>query len=117
MSSKRGDRAAPPPVASEFDIRFANSAAADGWEELARQVPANLRRAFETIRAAPRSGASPERHHRLKGSQSTGVWKGQAYERWQYEITGSGRIWYLIDDARRTVWITFAGTGHPAETQ
>jgi phosphoglycolate phosphatase-like HAD superfamily hydrolase len=32
---------------------------------------------------------------------------------WQYEVTGGGRIWYLIDDTRRTAWITYAGTGHP----
>jgi hypothetical protein len=116
LSPKRGDRAAPPPVDSEFDLRFANSAAADGWEHLARQVPANLRRAYDAIRTAPRSLVSPERQHRLKGSLAIGVWKGQAHERWQYEVTGGGRIWYLIDDDRRTAWITFAGTGHPSET-
>jgi hypothetical protein len=27
-----------------------------------------------------------------------------------------GRIWYLIDDERRTAWITYAGAGHPAAT-
>lgn len=116
MSPKRGDRAAPPPVEGEFDLRFANSAAADGWEHLSRQVPANLRRAHDAIRAAPRSMTSPDRHHRLKGSLATGVWKGQAHERWQFEVTGGGRIWYLIDDDRRTAWITYAGTGHPSET-
>jgi hypothetical protein len=116
VSPKRGDRAAPPPVDNEFDLRFANSAAADGWEHLARQVPANLRRAHDAIRAHPRSLTSPERHHRLKGSLATGTWKGQAHERWQYEVTGGGRIWYLIDDEHRTAWITYAGTGHPSET-
>lgn len=116
MSPKRGDRAAPPPVDTEFDLRFANSAAADGWEHLARQVPANLRRAYDAIRAAPRSHVSPDRQHRLKGSLATGAWKGQPHERWQYEVTGGGRVWYLIDDERRIAWITFAGTGHPRET-
>ncbi|MGO9081642.1 MAG: hypothetical protein ACLQDY_21795 [Streptosporangiaceae bacterium] len=47
----------------------------------------------------------PERHHRLKGSLGTAAWKGEPLERWQYEVTGGGRIWYLIDDARRTAWI------------
>ena len=116
MSSKRGDRAAPPPVGDEFDLRFANSAAAEGWEHLARQVPANLRRAYDAIRAMPRSMTSPERQHRLKGSLATGTWKGETYERWQYEVTGGGRIWYLVDDERQTAWITYAGTGHPRET-
>lgn len=116
MSPKRGDRAAPPPVGDEFDLRFTTSAAADGWEQLARQAPTNLRRAYEAIRATPRSSTSPERHHRLKGALGGGVWKGQVYERWQYEVTGGGRVWYLVDDERRTAWITYAGTGHPQET-
>ena len=64
MSPKRGDRAAPPVIDGEYDVRFANTRAAQ----------------------------------------------------WQYEVTGGGRIWYLIDDPRRTVWITYAGTGHPKPT-
>ena len=116
MSPKRGDRAASPPVGTEYDLRFANSQAAEGWDVLARQATTNLRRAYDAIRANPRATTAPERHHRLKGSLASGVWKGQAHERWQYEVTGGGRIWYLIDDGRRTVWITYAGAGHPRET-
>ncbi|MEU1985911.1 hypothetical protein [Nocardia sp. NPDC019395] len=37
-------------------------------------------------------------------------------EQWQYEVTGGGRIWYAIDDASRTLWITQAGPGHPKRT-
>ncbi|MEH1055728.1 hypothetical protein V6U89_11015 [Micromonospora sp. CPCC 206171] len=117
MTPKRGDRAAPPALAGEYELRFAESAAADGWEQLARQAPANLRRAYDALRADPRSRTSPERQHRLKGSLATASWKGQELERWQYEVTGGGRIWYLIDDERRTVWLTYAGTGHPRATE
>lgn len=116
MSPKRGDRAAPPATGDEYEVRFANSAAAEGWEHLARHAASNLRRAYEVIRATPRSTTSPERHHRLKGALGTGRWKGAEYEGWQHEVTASGRIWYLIDDERRTVWVTYAGTGHPKET-
>jgi hypothetical protein len=52
----------------------------------------------------------------MKGSLAAGGWKGQHLERWQYEVTGGGWIWYLIDDDHRTAWITYAGTGHPRET-
>ncbi|MFI6130994.1 hypothetical protein [Micromonospora sp. NPDC051141] len=117
MSPKRGDRAAPPSVGGEYELRFADSAAAEGWEQLARQVPTNLRRAFESLRSGPRSTANPDRHHRLKGSLATSHWKGQDLERWQYEVTGGGRIWYLIDDERRTLWLTYAGAGHPRATE
>ncbi|WP_449061095.1 hypothetical protein [Planomonospora algeriensis] len=116
MSPKRGDRAAPPAVGDEYEIRFAGGDAANGWEHLARHAPGNLRRAFEAIRANPRSQAEPERHHRLKGSLGKALYKGEQVERWQYEVTGGGRIWYLIDDPNRTVWITYAGTGHPKVT-
>jgi len=78
-------------------------------EQLACHVPGNVRRAHEAIRGAPRSVTSPERQHRLKGSLGTGSWKGAELERWQYEVTGGGRIWYLVDDVRRTAWITYAG--------
>ncbi|KJS62967.1 hypothetical protein [Streptomyces rubellomurinus] len=116
MSPKRGDRAAPPPTGDEYDLRFANSEAAEGWEDLGRQAAGNLRRAFERIRVEPRTVASPDRQHRLKGALGTALFKGQQLERWQYEVTGGGRLWYLIDDANRTAWITYAGTGHPKAT-
>jgi len=117
MSAGRGDRAAPPAVGEEYDVRFASNDAARGWEQLTRHAAGNLRRAYDAIRTAPRSHARPERQHRLKGALGTGSWKGAQYERWQYEVTSGGRLWYLVDDARRTVWITFAGTGHPKETE
>ncbi|MFJ8622992.1 hypothetical protein ACIRD3_09095 [Kitasatospora sp. NPDC093550] len=116
MSPKRGDRAAPPPTGAEYDLRFANSEAAEGWEQLGRQAAGDLRRAFERIRAEPRAFDNPARQHRLKGSLGTAAFKGQALERRQYEVTGGGRIWYLLDDANRTAWITYAGTGHPKGT-
>ncbi|MBV9139774.1 MAG: hypothetical protein JO115_02430 [Pseudonocardiales bacterium] len=84
MSLKRGDRAAPPRVDGEYDIRFDNS---------------------ET-----------ERHHRLRGSLSTVSRRGADLEQWQFEVTGGGRIGYLIEEMTRTVWITYAGTGHPTAT-
>jgi hypothetical protein len=116
MSPRRGDRAAPPPLRDEYDLRFATNQAAAGWEQLRREAAGGIRRAFDAIRANPRSRFLPERHHRLKGSLATAVWKGESLERWQYEVTGGGRIWYVIDDTRRTAWITHAGTEHPKAT-
>ncbi|WP_454195525.1 type II toxin-antitoxin system RelE family toxin [Nocardia sp. Marseille-Q1738] len=116
MSPKRGDRAAPPAVGKEFEIRFATAEAAKGWEQLAHQAPANLRKAFDVIRSDPRAGSNPDRHHRLKGELGSATWKGAVLERWQYEVTNGGRIWFLVDDDGHTVWITYAGTGHPKAT-
>ncbi|WP_043472203.1 hypothetical protein [Kitasatospora sp. MBT66] len=116
MSPKRGERAAPPSVGDEYDLRFANSAAAEGWEHLARHAPTGLRRAYDRIRAAPRAIDNPARHHRLQGRLATAVFKGRELERWQYEVTGGGRIWYLVDTENSIAWIVHAGPGHPKET-
>ena len=48
----------------------------------------------------------------------TAVWYRDAIASHQgsIEVTGGGRIWYLLDPSRRIVWITEAGTGHPKTT-
>lgn len=44
-------------------------------------------------------------------------YRGRTLDQWQYEVTGGGRFWYLVDDETRTVWLTYGGTGHPPATQ
>ncbi|KWX05033.1 hypothetical protein TH66_04565 [Carbonactinospora thermoautotrophica] len=117
MSPKRGERVAPPAVGDEWNVRFANNDAAKGWEELCRQAPENTRRAFESMRSQPRPNPATERHHRLKGGYASRDYQGRKLERWQIEVTGSGRIWYLIDDAEHTVWVECAGLRHPKATE
>jgi hypothetical protein len=103
-------------VDTEYDIRFASGDAAEGSDQLARHAPSNLRRAYERIRSAPEATDNPQRHHRLKGELGSATFKGETLARWQHEVTGGGRIWFLLDNTRRTVWITYAGTGHPSST-
>lgn len=116
MSPKRGDRAAPPPRADEYDLRFANNEAAKGWEELCRQAPGSARSAFEAIRAQPCPAPATARQHRLRYELATGRHDGRILDQWQYEVTGAGRLWYLVDHATRTAWLVHAGTGHPKAT-
>lgn len=113
---KRGDRAAPPARADEFELVFADNAAAKGWEQLARQYPGPLRDAWERLRADPRTGAPPNRMHRLKADFKERTVGGNRFEQWRYEITGGGRIWYCIDAAGRRLLLTYVGSGHPART-
>jgi hypothetical protein len=61
MSPRRGERAAPPPVGEEYDLRFASNQAAEGWEQLGRQAGGNLRRAFDAIRPAVPAGFGSQR--------------------------------------------------------
>lgn len=68
------------------------------------------------MRTAPAPAAQTNRHHQLKGALAYALHDGKQLLCWQIEVTGGGRIWYLIDADRRTVWITEAGTGHPKRT-
>lgn len=43
--------------------------------------------------------------------------KGEELPQWQIEVTGGGRVIYLLDVKRRTVWIKYAGVGHPKFTE
>jgi hypothetical protein len=116
VSPKRGERAAPPPAADEWDVRFGTGEAAKGWEELCAQAPTNTRAAWLLMRTDPTPATRTTRHHRLKGELSQGTHRGQRLDRWQIEVTGGGRIWYLVDPDRRTVWIDYASTRHPKQT-
>ncbi|WUF70615.1 hypothetical protein OG749_21315 [Streptomyces nojiriensis] len=116
MTTGRGDRAAPPAPEGQWDVRFADAASAKGWECLAQQARENTYRAWVMMRTDPRPVVETSRQHRLKGALAHGVHRGQTCAQRQIEVTGGGRIWYLVDMARDTCWITFAGTGHPRAT-
>lgn len=51
--------AAPPPIEGEYHLRFASNQSAYEWEQLGRQAGGNLLRAFDAIRAIPRSHDPP----------------------------------------------------------
>jgi hypothetical protein len=60
--------------------------------------------------------SQPGRQHQLKGDLATKSVAGEQLEQWQYEVTGGGRIWYVIDDKRKRVVISYAATRHPKQT-
>ncbi|MFC4517977.1 hypothetical protein [Streptomyces ehimensis] len=97
MSPKRGDRAAPPLAEDERDVRSANGDAAKGWEQLGTQAPGNTRAAWQLMRTGPAPATRTERHHRLKGELARGTHRREVMDRWQIEVTASGRIWHLLD--------------------
>lgn len=115
MSSKRGDRVAPPPTGDEWDVRFSTAKAAAGWGDLCAHAPGNTRWAWDLMRTSPGTGETP-RHSRLRGKLANGHYGGRELERWEIEVTGGGRIFYLLDKDKHTVWVEEAGTGHPKVT-
>jgi hypothetical protein len=117
VSPKRGDRVAPPSRPGEWEVRFLENDAAKGWDELCRQAPGNAFEAWKTMRENPSPPMDARRHHRLRDELATGTAKGKVLEHWQIEVTGGGRVWYLVDPDTRTVWIDHAGTGHPRATE
>ncbi len=114
--SKRGGAAFRPPKTNEWRIRLATSEAAKGWNELSRQVPGQVASLHDRLTYDPRHVDNPQRQGRLKGTIGTVTANGAAFDQWQYEFTGGGRVWYFADHDKHTVWITMASTGHPKAT-
>lgn len=112
---KRGDRVSPPPAPGEWDLRFGDSTAVEGWDQLCAQAPGSALTAWTALRTGAR--ARSQRQHPLKGDFATRSLGGRVLEQWQYEVTGAGRIWYCIDDERRVVYLTLATLGHPRQTE
>jgi hypothetical protein len=112
---KRREQVAPPPTKEGWDFRYGTSEAAIGWDRVCSAAPSNALVAWHRITTDPRS--RDERQHPLKGSLGTRSISGKPMEQWQYEVTAGGRLWYCIDDPRRTVWLTDAMPGHPKATE
>jgi len=112
---KRRERVAPPSSPGGWDFRYATSDAVTGWGKVCAAAPANARTAWERITSDPRH--RDERQHPLKGSLAIRTVNGEALEQWQHEVTGAGRLWYCIDNRRRTAWLTEATPGHPKATE
>ena len=115
MTPRRRDRVAPPPRKGGWDCRFASNAAANSWEQLSASAPNNSRAAWEFITADPRRWN--KRQQPLQGRFATATANGMDLPQWQYEVTGGGRIWYCIDDDKKTVWLTAVHIGHPKATE
>jgi hypothetical protein len=117
MSPKRGDRVVPPPGPDDWDIRFRNNDAARGWEELCRQATGNTLDAWRAMRRNPTPRTDSPRHSRLRWDLSTVSVGDKFFDHWQIQVTGGGRIWYLVDPDKATIWIDYAGPAHPKATE
>ena len=53
----------------------------------------------------------------MKGRLAYAAHGGVEVEQWQYEVTGAGRIWYLVDSVNHILWLKHASAGHPKATE
>ena len=113
--ANRKVRVAPPPATGGWDFRFATNDAVKGSEQICSAAASNARTAWEQITSDPLH--MDTRQHRLRGSLGDRAVNGVEMEQWQYEVTAGGRVWYFIDDDRRTVWMTDASVDHPKATE
>ena len=117
MAGKRGGKIPRPIANDEWTPKFGNNAAGKDWSEMASsKLRPGLIKFWEIVTRHPRSGANPGRHHRLKGELATKILSGARLEQWQHEISSGGRIWFLIDDKNKIVWVTKVSPGHPSKT-
>ena len=93
----REDRIARPTRTDEWDVVAAGKGVADAWDRWARQEPNALAAAYDQLASNPTQLSS--RQKRLEGkTYGTGTYEGKTFDRWQYEATAGGRIFYFVDD-------------------
>jgi hypothetical protein len=117
----------------EWQILAADKGVAEDWDRWAKQEPNALAAAYDQLAIDPTQFSSRQR--KLEGrAMGTGVYEGKTFDRWQYEVTSGGRIFYLVDDPtdggrrrperkgrgprpRRRVIIEAVHPGHPKQTE
>lgn len=100
---------------TNMETPVSKNQAAKTWEQWANSHGEVLARCYDQFTDEPRQ--SSDRHHQLRGKHyATGVLKGKTLDRWQHEVTGAGRVWALIDDETKTVWVEAVFPGHPSQT-
>jgi hypothetical protein len=71
-----------------------------GWEELVEKAPENMRECYNRLSSRPLERL-PGRVFPLRHKQYRGAW--------EYEVTGSDRIFYIPQTATRRVVVYYAG--------
>ncbi|MDQ5895435.1 MAG: hypothetical protein QG596_1696 [Actinomycetota bacterium] len=99
-----------------MDIRYENRSVVREWEQLFPKFSSQLSQLYDQLASDSRYWPKSDKHYQLKGELATKTKGGKPLERWQHKISGAGRIWFLVDEDARTVWLEAAGEGHPSKT-
>lgn len=112
---KRRGRVPRPAVAGEWELRFLRKTVADDWEKLCATDRAAAARAHDWLRTRPTERTA--RNHPLRHDLADVDLDGSKLPQWQHEVTGAGRVWFLIDEKRKTIWLREVHIGHPKATE
>ena len=98
----RAERIARPTRSGEWEVVAADKSVADDWDRWARQEPNALASAYDQLATNPTQFSSRQKRLEAK-TYGTGTYDGKTYDRWQYEATAGGRIFYFVrrPDRRR----------------
>jgi len=106
-----------PTKKSEYEIRHADRSSEVGWTDLCASQRNGCADLFDRLTAEPAHVDNPDKQHRLKGGLSTTTLGGVEFDQWQYEMSKGARVWYVVDENTKTVYLTRVATGHPNETK
>ncbi len=85
-----------PHKTTEYEVLGASKKVAETWDQWAATEPNALAEAHDQLAHDPK--AHSKRQTRLVGGYATGTYEARTYDRWQYEVTAGGRVWYFVDD-------------------
>lgn len=129
----REERITRPARTDEWEVVAADKGVAADWDRWSKQERNALAAAYDQLANNPTEFSS--RQKRLAGkTYGTGSYDGKTYDRWQYEATSGGRIFYFVEDPtaggtkkvarkgrgpkpRRRVIIEAVHPGHPKGTE
>lgn len=129
----RAERIARPARTDEWAIVAADKGVAEKWDRWAQQEPNALAGPYDRLARNPTEFSS--RQKKLEGKTwATGTYEGMSFERWQFEVTAGGRIFYFVEDPtggergpvqrkgrgpkpRRRVIVEAVHPGHPKGTE
>lgn len=100
---------------SEFEIRFASSAAMKGWRDLLATTRGPLVDSWDFLTRTPLMKTPT--NYPLKGELGSVSRGGVVHERWQHKptIKGTARIWFYVEGS--VVYLEQVHTAHPNETK
>lgn len=98
---------------SECTIRFATRNAEKGWTDLLATTRNAVVDVWDFLTRTPLQQS--ERNDPMRDELEHVARGGRQFQRWQHEMPGGPRIWFIVDDG--AVWLIDVHTHHPHQTK